>query len=137
MKTTKPETSLTRELSAKYNFSKNIFETTAYKGFVSDVLNRSTSTGGYNELIDIKQEGLENNFSFKNKNQKISFIIHFLKAEKVMEGHTLKTRNKYGVNYKKKFNLEILGPFNLNYDYRHVGQVEDWKNGTVRSKVDS
>ena len=35
-----------------------------------------------------------------------------------------------------KFNLEILD-FNLNYDYRHVGQVEDWKNGTVRSKVDS
>ena len=30
-----------------------------------------------------------------------------------------------------------MGPFNLNYDYRHVGQVEDWKNGTVRSKVDS
>ena len=97
MKTTKPETSLTRELSAKYNFSKNIFfETTAYKGFVSDVLNRSTSTGGYNELIDIKQEGLENNFSFKNKNQKYLFIIHFLKAEKVMEGHNFEDQ-KYSM----------------------------------------
>ena len=26
---------------------------------------------------------------------------------------------------------------NLNYDYRHVGKVEDWKGGSIRSKVDS
>ena len=58
MKTTKAETSLTRELTTKYNFSDEIFlETTAYKGSVSDVLNRGTSTNTYNEIIDIKQEG--------------------------------------------------------------------------------
>ena len=51
--------------SVKYNFSDNILlETTAYKGSVSDVLNRGTSTNGYNEIIDIKQEGLENSFVF-------------------------------------------------------------------------
>ena len=63
MKTTKAETSLSRELSAKYNFAENIFfESTAYKGSVSDVLNRGTSTNAYNEIIDIEQEGLENSF---------------------------------------------------------------------------
>ena len=25
----------------------------------------------------------------------------------------------------------------MKYDYRHVGKVEDWKNGSVRAKVDS
>ena len=30
-----------------------------------------------------------------------------------------------------------MGPFNLTYDYRHVGKVEDWKNGSIRAKVDS
>ena len=30
-----------------------------------------------------------------------------------------------------------MGPFSLNYDFRHVGKVEDWKNGSVRAKVDS
>ena len=25
----------------------------------------------------------------------------------------------------------------MTYDYRHVGKVEDWKNGSVRAKVDS
>ena len=24
----------------------------------------------------------------------------------------------------------------MNYDYKHIGQVEDWKNGSVRAKVD-
>ena len=66
MKTTKAETSLTRELTTKYNFTKNtLFETTMYKSSVSDVLNRGTSTNAYNEIIDIKQEGIENSFIFK------------------------------------------------------------------------
>ena len=30
-----------------------------------------------------------------------------------------------------------IGKFNLNYDYRHIGKVEDWKNGSSRAKVDS
>ena len=60
MKTTKAETSQTKEISAKFKISDHIsFNSTAYKGIISDVLNRSTSTGGYNEIIDIKQEGLE------------------------------------------------------------------------------
>ena len=66
MQTTKPETSLTRELSVKYDLSNFIsFETTAYKGSVSDVLNRGTANNGYNEIIDIKQKGLENKLFYK------------------------------------------------------------------------
>ena len=46
------ETSLTRELSLKYYFSNDVsFKTTAYKGTISDVLNRGTATNGYNEII--------------------------------------------------------------------------------------
>ena len=139
MKTTKPETSLTRELSLKYNFSNNtFFETTAYKSSVSDVLNRSTSTGGYNELIDIKQEGLENSFSFKDKTQKLSLYNTFSKSREGNGRPQLRRpEQQFGVKYSKKFNSQYLGPFDLNYDYRHVGKVEDWKKGTFRAKVDS
>tara|TARA_B100000579_G_scaffold148041_1_gene120090 strand:- start:307 stop:2157 length:1851 start_codon:yes stop_codon:yes gene_type:complete len=139
MKTTKPETSLTRELSLKYNFSNNtFFETTAYKSSVSDVLNRSTSTGGYNELIDIKQEGLENSFSFKDKTQKLSLYNTFSKSREGNGRPQLRRpEQQFGVKYSKKFNSQFLGPFDLNYDYRHVGKVEDWKKGTFRAKVDS
>ena len=38
---------------------------------------------------------------------------------------------------QKKSSPTSFGPFSLHYDYKHVGKVEDWKNGSVRAKVDS
>ena len=139
MNTTKAETSFTRELSAKYNFSENFFiESTAYKSSVSDILNRSTSTYGYNEIIDIEQEGLENSLVFKNQNQKITLSSTLSKSREDDGNPQLRRPEKqFGINYSKKFVTNVLGPFRLNYDYRHVGKAEDWKNGSVRAKVDS
>tara|TARA_B100000963_G_scaffold361749_1_gene399244 strand:- start:4658 stop:6505 length:1848 start_codon:yes stop_codon:yes gene_type:complete len=139
MQTTKPETSLTRELSVKYDLSNFIsFETTAYKGAVSDVLNRGTSTNGYNEIIDIKQEGLENRIVLKNDNQRLILSNTFSKSREGSGRPQLRRPEKqFGVNYSKKFDSNFFGPFDLKYDYRHVGKVEDWKNGSVRAKVDS
>ena len=139
MKTTKAETSLTRELTTKYNFSDEIFlETTAYKGSVSDVLNRGTSTNAYNEIIDIKQEGLESSFVFKNNDHKIKLSNTFSKSRESDGDPQLRRPEKqYGIKYSKKFQKSLIGPFNLTYNYRHIGKVEDWKNGNVRAKVDS
>ena len=139
MKTTKPETSLTREINAKYNFSENIsLNSTVYRSSVSNVLNRSSSTGGYNEIIDIDQEGIENNFIYRGDNQ--SFTL-FNTLSKSREGNgrpqLRRPEQQYGLKYSKKFISNILGPFDLNYDYRHIGKVEDWKNGSFRAKVDS
>jgi len=139
MKTTKAETSQTKEISAKFEISDHIsFNSTAYKGIISDVLNRSTSTGGYNEIIDIKQEGLENSFVFKKNDQTIKLFNTFSKSRESDGDPQLRRPEKqYGVKYSKKFTDSLLGPFNLTYDYRHVGKVEDWKNGSIRAKVDS
>jgi len=139
MATTKPETSLTRELSLKYNFSDNIsFQTTTYKGTISDVLNRGTATNGYNEIIDIKQEGLENKFVFKNDFQKLTLSNTFSKSREGDGTPQLRRpEQQFGAKYSRKFISNIIGPFDLNYDYKHIGQVEDWKNGSVRAKVDS
>ena len=139
MKTTKAETSLTREISAKYNFSENIFfQSTAYKSSVSDVLNRSTSSGGYNEIIDINQEGLENNFYFKDDNQTLNLFSTLSKSrEGDGDPQLRRPEQQFGIKYSKKFISDYLGPFKLTYDYKHIGQVEDWKNGSVRAKVDS
>ena len=139
MKTTKPETSLTRELSFKYIFSNFIsFQSAAYKGSVSDVLNRGTATNGYNEMIDIKQEGLENSLVFKNDDQKLTLTNTFSKSREGNGRPQLRRPEKqFGINYSKKFVSNFFGPFNLKYDYRHVGKVEDWKKGSFRAKVDS
>ena len=139
MKTTKPETSLTRELSTRYNFEKNIFfESTIYKSSVSDVLNRGTSTNAYNEIIDIKQEGIENSFVIKKDDQVIKLSNTFSKSREGDGDPQLRRPEKqYGIKYSKKISESILGPFDLTYDYKHIGKVEDWKNGSFRAKVDS
>ena len=66
----------------KYDFYSDFvsLESTAYKGSVSDVLNRGTSTYGYNELIDIEQEGLENSFIIKDDTQKLTLSSTFSKS---------------------------------------------------------
>ena len=139
MKTTKPETSLTRELSVKYNFSDIIsFETTAYKGSISDVLNRGTSTNGYNEIIDINQEGLENSLILEDESQKLTLSSSFSKSRESNGRPQLRRpEQQFGINYSKRFLSNLFGSFDLKYDYRHVGKVEDWKGGSVRAKVDS
>ncbi len=138
MLTTKPETSLTRELAAEYNLSDNIsFGTTAYRGSVSDVLNRSNSRGGYNETLDIEQEGLESSFTFKNDNQRISLTNTLSKSSEGNGKPQLRRPEKqYGVNYNAKLNSSYFGLFGMNVNYRHVGKAEDWV-GSVRKKVDS
>ncbi len=139
MKTTKPETSLTRELSFNYDLTDSTsFVTTAYKGHVSDVLNRSRTTNGYNEIIDIKQEGLESNFVINNKNNKLTLSSIFSKSrESDGDPQQRRPEKQFGIKYSQKVNSTLIGPFNLNYDYRHIGKVEDWKNGSYLAKVDS
>jgi vitamin B12 transporter len=138
MLTTKPETSLTRELSAKYSFSENIsFETTAYRGSVSDVLNRSNSSGGYNETIDIDQEGLESSLMLEGDKQKLKLMSTFSKSTESNGRPQLRRPDKqYGINYNAKFSSNLIGLFGVNFNYRHVGKAEDWV-GSVRKDVDS
>lgn len=138
MLTTKPETSLTREISAEYNLSDKIsFGTTAYRGSVSDVLNRSGSKGGYNETLDIEQEGLESSFTFKDDNQRLTLTNTLSKSSEGNGRPQLRRPEKqYGVNYNAKLNSNYIGTYGVNLNYKHVGQAEDWV-GSIRKKVDS
>ena len=104
MKTTKAETSLTRELSVEYDFFENMsFTSTFYDSSVSDVLNRSTSTGGYNEIIDIKQRGVENSLNFKNEFQKLSLTSVFSKSREGNGRPQLRRpEQQFGVKYSQK-----------------------------------
>ena len=105
---------------------------------MSDVLNRGTSTNGYNEIIDIEQEGLENSFILKDDNQRLILSSTLTKSREGNGRPQLRRPEKQlGINNTKKIISNFFGPFDIKYDYRHIGKVEDWKNGSVRSKVDS
>ena len=138
MLTTKPETSFTREISARYKISeKIIFESAAYKGSVSDVLNRSNSSGGYNETIDIEQEGLENSFTLIGENQMLNLKSNFSKSREGSGRPQLRRpEQQYIISYNGKKNSTLIGDYGINLNYKHVGQVEDWV-GSIRKKVDS
>ena len=102
------------------------------------MLNRSTSTGGYNEIIDIEQRGLESSINIEGENQKLTISSLFAKSREGNGRPQLRRPEKqFGVNYTKKIKSNLFGPLSLHYDYKHVGKVEDWKNGSVRAKVDS
>ena len=40
-------------------------------------------------------------------------------------------------DFLNEFEHSYLGALKIKYDYRHISQVEDWKNGNIRAKVDS
>ena len=138
MLTTKPEKSLTREISILYKILENIsFESAAYKGSVSDVLNQSESIGGYNETIDIKQKGLESTLTFQNINTKISLNSSLSKSTEGNGRPQLRRPEKqFGINYNTKLNWGYIGLFGLNFNYKHTGKVEDWVDSD-RKKNDS
>ena len=101
MMTTKPETSLTRELSVKYDFTDNLsFNSTAYRGTISDVLNRSTSTNAYNEIIDISQEGLESSDKKMMIIKKLVLSSVFSKSREWMEILNKEAEKQFGAKYE-------------------------------------
>ena len=76
--------------------------------------------------------------NFKNEFQKLSLTSVFSKSREGNGRPQLRRpEQQFGVKYSQKIKSDILGPFNLYYDYRHIGKVEDWKNGSKRAKVDS
>ena len=89
-------------------------------------------------MIDIEQEGLESSLIFKSKKQKLA-LTNTLSKSREGNGRPQLRRpeRQFGINYSKKLISKIFGPFSLRYDYRHIGKVEDWKNGSFRAKVDS
>ena len=79
-----PEKSETNEFSVKYNILKNLsFNSTAYIAKVYDQIESNAAYSKHeNELIDINQEGLENELSYNDNNQRLSIYNIFQKVEK-------------------------------------------------------
>ena len=135
----KPEKSETNELSLKYNITENLsFNSTAYKSKVFDQIESNAAYSKHeNELIDINQEGLENELLFKMSDQTFSIFNNFSKSRK-NNGQAQNRRPdlSYGANYLKKFSSITLGPINLNLNYKHTGKFIDW-DGSKNSRQKS
>ncbi len=136
-----PEKSRTNELKIKYSFNDSLsFENTFYRSFIEDALLYDSSykggSGYTNNKSDLKQDGIESNIVFKNKEQKLS-VYNTISSSKQTDGsHQLnRPDSTYGISYDVNINNSLIGPFAIYYNYKHYGKSFDYAP-TVK-KVDS
>ena len=135
----KPEKSETNELSVKYNILENLnFNSTVYRAKIYDQIESNAAYSKHeNELIDINQEGLENEISFNKNNQHLSIFNIFSKSRKTNgQAQNRRPDLSYGANYSKKILLSLVGPFSINLNYKYTGQYIDW-DGSANSRQKS
>ena len=124
-----PEKSETNELFLKYSLFNNLsLLTSFYKTKIYDriELNSSFSTHE-NKKIDINQEGLESQFLFKDKNNKISLFSNFTKSRTASGVNQSRRPDiSYGLNYDKKLQSKIFGKYNIIFNYKYTGKYLDW-----------
>jgi len=130
------EKSSTNEIFGEYQLSKKIkIKSTAYKTTISDrIESNSEYTRHENQLIDLNQEGLENELLFSGDIQNFSIFTNFSKSRKT-DGSAQSRRPDltFGLNYSRKVNLIFDSPFNINLNYKHTGKFIDY-DGSVNSR---
>jgi vitamin B12 transporter len=134
-----PEKSETNEIYGEYDFSEKIkFTSTAYRAKVFDRIETNAAYSMHeNKLIDINQEGLESELLFNANSQNVGLYTNFSKSRKANgQAQARRPDLSYGVNYSKKTNSSIYGPFNINLSYKHTGQFIDF-DGSKNSRQKS
>jgi len=124
-----PERSKTNEISSEYKFSKKLkFSSTAYRATIFDRIELNSSWSAYeNKYTDLKQEGLESEFTYNNNSQKFSLFSHFAKSRTSTGGPQSRRPDfSYGLNYSKDYIANYFGKFNLFINYKYTGDYIDW-----------
>ncbi len=134
-----PEKSKTNEFSANYKFFENLnLRTTVYRAQVYDQIETNSAYSKHeNKLIDINQEGLENEISFNRNSEKLSFYSIFSKSRKTNgQAQSRRPDLSYGLNYSITKLPSPIGNINLNLNYKHTGKFIDW-DGSANSRQKS
>ena len=134
-----PEKSRTNELSINYKILENLsFQSTAYRAKVYDQIETNSAYSKHeNKLIDINQEGLENEISLIQNNKFFSFYNIFSKSRKTNgQAQSRRPDLSYGLNYSIKKFPSPIGDIDLNLNYKHTGKFIDW-DGSANSRQKS
>tara|TARA_B100000674_G_C37682530_1_gene842208 strand:- start:49 stop:849 length:801 start_codon:yes stop_codon:yes gene_type:complete len=134
-----PEKSKTNEFSVNYKISENLnLKSTAYRAQVYDQIETNSAYSKHeNKLIDINQEGIENEISLNRNNEKLSFYNIFSKSRKTNgQAQSRRPDFSYGLNYSITKLSSPIGNINLNLNYKHTGKFIDW-DGSANSKQKS
>tara|TARA_B100001123_G_C15341748_1_gene1035270 strand:+ start:3674 stop:5527 length:1854 start_codon:yes stop_codon:yes gene_type:complete len=132
-----PEKSKVNEIFGKYNFSENFYiSSTAYRSKIFDRIETNSAYSQHeNKIIDLNQEGLENEIVYNSKSQSFSFFNNFSKSRKTNgQAQNRRPDLSYGAKYLKKFDLNNLGNFFLNINYKYTGSHIDYDGGNKKVK---
>ena len=133
----KAEKSKTNEIFGSYDLFNNLtLKSTAYRTTFLDRLEfNSGFTATENKQIDLSNEGLESELIYEGQNQKFSTFATFSKS-KTEKGVSQQRRPdlNYGANFSKKFINSVVGPFNMNLNYKFTGKHLDYDGGTAVAK---
>ena len=134
-----PEKSKTNEFTVNYKIFENLsLRSTAYRAQVYDQIETNSAYSKHeNKLIDINQEGLENEISFNRNNETLSFYNIFSKSRKTNgQAQSRRPDFSYGLNYSITELSSPIGNINVNLNYKHTGKFIDW-DGSANSKQKS
>ena len=134
-----PEKSKTNEFTVNYKIFENLsLRSTAYRAQVYDQIETNSAYSKHeNKLIDINQEGLENEISFNRNNETLSFYNIFSKSRKTNgQAQSRRPDLSYGLNYSITELSSPIGNINVNLNYKHTGKFIDW-DGSANSKQKS
>ena len=133
----KAEKSKTNEIFGSYDLFDNLtLKSTAYRTTFLDRLEfNSGFTATENKQIDLSNEGLESELIYEGQNQKFSTFTTFSKS-KTEKGASQQRRPdlNYGANFSKKFINSVVGPFNMNLNYKFTGKHLDYDGGAAVAK---
>lgn len=134
-----PEKSETNEFTLKYNFFKYLsFRSTAYRAKVSDQIETNSAYSKHeNKLVNINQEGIENEILYKNNNEIFSFYNICSKSRNTNgQAQSRRPDLSFGLNYSRIKLPSIIGNINFNLNYKYTGKYIDW-DGSKNSKQKS
>ncbi len=127
-KNLRAEKSVSNEIYLENNFSNNF--SASLRGFKTIIKNqieyKSNKYINNSENLSLKQSGINSQFKIMGNEYSLNLFSSFLSSDKVGKSPQLRRPEMtYGFNFLKKFDNEIIGNFDMNFNYNHYGKHFD------------
>lgn len=137
----RPEKSITNEVYSNFNLLKNsTLSVSVFKSAISNNIEYvSNKYINDNDNIDLNQNGTDITYNLNNKTSNLKVFFTQINSEDETKKRQLRRpKHSYGFNLVQKMSSKVLGPYDLNLNYKHYGKHIDTHSSTFsRIEMDS